>query len=140
MAAESGASDHREIIKSHPLFLQLSDDEITALADRCTERCLEDGERLIERGEFNYFLYLVTEGGAEVVLEDGFTASVGEGDVVGEISVSGMSSPVADVTAKGAMTVLAFPIDLIADLEMEHEDFAEKLRSIGSERIKETEF
>ncbi len=140
MAAESGASDHRTMILSHPLFQQLSDEEITALADRSTERKLEDGEKLIERGEFNYFLYLITGGSAEVLLEDGFTAPLGEGDLVGEISVSGMSSPVGDVTVKGGMSVLAFPIDLIADLEVEHEEFAEKLRAIASERIRETEF
>lgn len=137
MGDASGEKSHRDIISAHSVFEGLSDDELTALADRCTERQLDVDEKLIERGEFNYFLYLIIDGDAQVELEDGYTASLGAGDIVGEISVSGLSSPIADVIAKTEMHVLAFPIDLIADLTIEHDEFGEKLRAIGSDRMVE---
>lgn len=141
MADESGSGRaFREIIASHPVFQGLSNDRLNTLADSCEERRLAADEKLIELGEFNYFLYLLVDGEVKVVMEDGYSATLGEGDIVGEISVSGMSSPVADVIATGDVTALAFPIDLITDIVMEDEDFAEKLRSIGRERMQEDEF
>ena len=76
------------------------------------------------------------KGNLVAVVTDGEkVTSLQQGDVVGEISTSGLSSPVADVIAEVDVEVLGFPIEEINEVAFEYEDFAVLLREIGMQRI-----
>ena len=67
--------------------------------DECKVYTLEKNGLLIRQGEFNSNLYLIAKGYIHVVMDDQHVASLGVGDIVGEISASGISMPTADVVA-----------------------------------------
>lgn len=132
---QEGNKDIEEILAGHPLFQMLSDDAREDLVSKSDFTSLKQGDKLIEQGEFNYHLYLIREGVASVIMHDETVGELQAGDVAGEISTSGLSTPVADVIAKTDLEVIAFPIEDINDIAFEHPEFSEKMREIGMERL-----
>ncbi len=125
----------KEILEKHGLFSLLSDVAQKKLLSHSTTILFKPEEKIITEGEFNEYLYLII-GGTVRIANAGETIATVEGHkIVGEISSSGMSSPVADVIADTDVTVIAFPLDVITDTGVEHHDFAEMLRKIGMERF-----
>jgi len=78
---------------------------------------------------------VLEEGEAHIVSEGRVLAEIGEGEIVGEISTTGMSHPVADVVAVDTVLAMAFPIELIGDLGLQYPAFAEQLRALGAKRL-----
>ncbi|MDX8403523.1 MAG: cyclic nucleotide-binding domain-containing protein [Mariprofundaceae bacterium] len=125
----------KEILGEHTLFSLLPDAAQDELLGHSTTLLFKPEEKLISEGEFNEYLYFII-GGTVKISNSGETIATVEGHkIVGEISSSGMSSPVADVIADTDVTVLAFPLNAITDISIEHSDFAEKLREIGMKRF-----
>lgn len=120
-----------KFVSRHQLFKLLPSHLRHYLADECKVYMLERNGLLIRQGEFNSNLYLIGRGFIHVVRDGHHLASLGEGDVVGEISTSGLSMPVADVVADSDVTAYAFPseqINLVAD---KCPPFKQKLNEIG---------
>ncbi len=125
----------KDILANHTLFSLLPDETQDKLLDQSKTVLFKPEEKLITEGEFNEFLYLIIGGSVRIASSDE-TITVIEGHkIVGEISSSGMSSPVADVIADSDVTVIAFPLNAITDVSIEYPDFAEKLREIGMKRF-----
>lgn len=124
-----------ELVLQNPVFRVLSEEALLDLLKHSELITFKPDEVMIREGDFNHFLYLLTQGTVHVVANDEILAELGVGDVVGEISTIGMSTPVADVIVVDAVKAIAFPIELIADLGLQHPDFAEQLRSLSAERI-----
>jgi len=121
-------------IGAHPLFATLPADGLDRLLSSAEGHRYALGDFLIQRDEFNPYLFLITAGGVEVRFESGEKVGLGIGAVVGEISVSGMSFPVADVVAAGDASAIRFPIETVTDLVVAYPDFGEALRAIGTSR------
>ncbi len=128
-------AEHLHTMQEHVLFSKLPEPVLQRLHAKGHTESFAEGDALINQGEFNYFLFLIVSGAVSVVTDSEKVALLQQGDVVGEISTSGLSSPVADVIAKEGVQVLAFPIDEISEIAFEHEAFADTLRHIGMHRI-----
>lgn len=127
-------AEHLQAMQSHVLFSKLPEQILQHLhADGYTETFVK-GDALITQGEFNYSLFLILSGVVSVVTDGAKVTSLQQGDVVGEISTSGLSAPVADVIAEEDVQVLAFPIGEINEIAFEYEAFAETLRQIAMHR------
>ncbi|MDQ7010850.1 MAG: cyclic nucleotide-binding domain-containing protein [Mariprofundaceae bacterium] len=131
---EDSRENLNRLASGHTLFQTLPEKERQVLSEKCTVMELEPGAALIKQGEFNYHLYLIAKGEVDVVTDGESIASLKEGDVVGEISASGMSMPVADVIAKTRLLAFAFPVDLVNALAMTYPKFAARMHEIGMRR------
>lgn len=124
-----------ELVLQNPIFRMLSEEALLNLLSHSKLKIFHPDELVIQEGDFNHFLYLLTQGTVHVIANDEILAGLGVGDVVGEISALGMSTPVADVLAVDTVKAIAFPIERINDLGLEYPEFAEQLRTLSSERI-----
>ena len=125
---------HRYILQN-PIFRTLPLGPLSELLAQGREQSFAPGQALIREGEFNHFLYVLEEGGAHIISGGKVVATIEEGEIVGEISATGMSHPVADVVATDAVLATAFPIELVGDLGLQYPAFAEQLRELGTRRI-----
>lgn len=91
-------SDHSD----HPLFRYFDDDERTIVEGIGRVIELEEGESLIRAGDRDTRLYTVEQGVLEIFASGGnVLASVGPGDVLGEVSFIDDSPRSASVRAAG---------------------------------------
>ncbi|MFQ5581796.1 MAG: cyclic nucleotide-binding domain-containing protein [Mariprofundaceae bacterium] len=135
MTKDKAASGNlASIMASHALFETLPEEARKSLIEKSNTVTLAPGEKLIEEGEFNYHLYLLTRGSVHIETGDETIATLKAGDVVGEISTTGLSTPVANVIAETVIEAVAFPIENISEIAFEHPAFAEKMREIGMQR------
>ncbi|HKI59510.1 MAG TPA: hypothetical protein VKA23_00620, partial [Mariprofundaceae bacterium] len=57
------------------------------------------------------------------------------GDIAGEISMSGISPPIASVIARSEVESVAFPSSAIAQAILEHPEFGRSLKQSAIQRI-----
>lgn len=136
MQTESSCDELSNLVSGHTLFSSLPEDVCNNLAEQCSTMELDDGAVLIKQGEFNYYLFLIAKGEVDVVRNGEVIATMQAGDIVGEVSISGLGLPVADVVAKNGVLAFAFPVDAINAMATAHPPFAEKLREIGMRNVK----
>lgn len=123
------------LVEAHPLFQMLSDDLRNNLIANSSLVTLPPKELLIKENEFNHHLYLLIKGTARVVMNGTEVSKLSDGDIVGEISASGLSTPIANVIAETALEAIAFPIETVNDAALVNPAFAEELRKIGMKRV-----
>jgi len=123
-------------VSKHQLFKVLPAHLRHYLADECRVYTLEKKGLLIRQGEFNSNLYLIGSGFIHVVMDGHHVASLGEGDIVGELSSSGISMPTADVVADSSVIAYAFPAEHINRVATKSPTFKKRLREIGMLRLK----
>jgi CRP-like cAMP-binding protein len=90
---------------SIPLFADLSEQEAKRLAAFATEMSVPAGETLVRTGEFSTELIAIEEGTADVVRDGARIASLGVGDVLGEIGMLRREPRNADVVATSPMRI-----------------------------------
>jgi len=103
-----------------PLFADLPEDEVAAVAGVVFEIEIPSGQALAAEGHMGHSLFAVESGTADVVMEGATVRTIGTGDVVGEIAV--YASPpdpfaapeVADGGLRTASVVATSPMRLIA--------------------------
>jgi signal-transduction protein with cAMP-binding, CBS, and nucleotidyltransferase domain len=133
---EQNMSDSvKGIFEKHSLFSLLPDDTQTKLIDLGEIKHYKAEEKLITEGEFNQNLFLILDGTVRISNSGETIATLVGNRIVGEISSSGMSSPVADVIADSEVKVIAFSVNVITDYSIEYPDFGEQLRHIGMNRF-----
>lgn len=93
------------------------------------------GEILIQEDEENLQLYFILNGEAIVKMNGTVVGELEAGDVAGEISVSGISTPIATVIARTDIEVIAFPADSINRTIEKHPEFGRRLRQAAIRRI-----
>jgi len=124
-----------ERLISHTLFKSLSKKSMAALTDVAEIRHYKPEEALIEEGQFNDRLFLLVKGSVRVESEDaGLIGSLKPDSIIGEISTSGMSLPVATVTADEDVEVITLPIEVVSEIAFEEDAFANGLRALGMHR------
>lgn len=126
-------------VSKHQLFKLLPAHLRHYLVDECRVYTLEKKGLLIRQGEFNSNLYMIGSGFIHVVMDGRYVASLGEGDIVGELSTSGISMPVADVVADSNVTAYAFPAEHINLVAAKSPEFKKRLREIGMLRKRNSE-
>jgi CRP-like cAMP-binding protein len=93
-------------LKAIPLFSQLSDEEAKRLAAFATETSVADGQILMKQGDYSTELIAIEEGTADVICDGKKIASLGKGDLIGEMGLLSRDPRSADVIATSPMMVL----------------------------------
>jgi CRP/FNR family transcriptional regulator, cyclic AMP receptor protein len=93
-------------LKAIPLFSQLSDQEAHRLAAFATETSLAEGQILMKQGDYSTELIAIEEGTADVLRDGQKIASLGDGDLIGEMGLLSREPRNADVIATSPMRVI----------------------------------
>lgn len=121
-------------LKKVPLLEQLSEMELSTLADSLAEEKFNDGDTIFKQGDDGDFFYVVKEGVAICSQKDAagqskIVATLNEGDYFGEIALLTAKARQATVAAQGPLAVLSLdratftrvmgPLDAIMQRNME---------------------
>jgi CRP-like cAMP-binding protein len=93
-------------LKAIPLFSHLGDDEAKRLAAFATETSVAEGQILMKEGDYSTELIAIEEGSADVLKGGDKLASLGEGDLIGEMGLLSREPRNADVIATSPMRVI----------------------------------
>src|SRR5579884_1777403 len=89
-----------------PLFSQLSETEAKRLATFANETSIAEGQILMKEGDYSTELIAIEEGTADVLKNGERIASVGPGDLIGEMGLLAREPRNADVVATSPMLVI----------------------------------
>ena len=118
-------------LKAIPLFSHLSDDEAHRLAAFATETSIADGQILMKQGDYSTELIAIEEGSADVLRDGEKIASLGEGDLIGEMGLLSREPRNADVIATSPMRVIKLTHWEIRRMS---EDTLDRIKEIVNER------
>ena len=121
-------------LKKIDVFSSLGDEELEQLAQIAEETTVSEGDKLTKKGAHSYQLFAIESGEVEVKRDDDVVATLGSGDVVGEVGVVGRGLRNADVIAKDEVKAIFFTQDRVKQMRRENPDVAEKLDQIVEER------
>jgi cAMP-dependent protein kinase regulator len=93
-------------LKEIPIFSNLSDDEAKRLAAFATETSVAEGQILMKQGDYSTELIGIQEGTADVIRDGDKIASLGQGDLIGEMGLLEREPRNADVIATSPMRVM----------------------------------
>jgi CPA1 family monovalent cation:H+ antiporter len=112
-----------------PVFADLPERELDAIAAAATEVERGPGEALTTEGEFGHCVFAIESGAAEISVDGSRVGEVGPGDVLGEIAVLASGRRTASVVATSPLRALSlFKRDVWA-LEREAPEAARRLRA-----------
>jgi CRP/FNR family cyclic AMP-dependent transcriptional regulator len=89
-----------------PLFSGLSPEEARRLAAFATETSVSEGQILMKEGDFSTELIAIEEGTADVIKGGTQIATLGAGDLIGEMGLLSREQRSADVVATSPMLVI----------------------------------
>src|SRR5512135_3928430 len=92
-------------LKAIPLFSHLSQEEAHRLAAFATETSLAEGQILMKQVDYSTELIAIEEGTADVLRDGEKIASLGAGDLIGEMGLLSREPRNADVIATSPMRV-----------------------------------
>ncbi len=95
-----------EYLKTIPLFSSLSEKALETVSVFATETSVSAGKRLVHEGDYSYDLIVIESGTADVIKDGEVVASLGPGDVFGEIGMLTGSKRTADVVATSSMRLI----------------------------------
>ncbi len=93
-------------LKAIPLFSELSEAEAKRLAAFANETSIAEGQILMKEGDYSTELIGIEEGTADVIKAGAKVASLGPGDLIGEMGLLNREPRNADVIATSPMMVL----------------------------------
>ena len=89
-----------------PIFSELSSQEANRLATFATETSAAEGQILMKEGDYSVELIAIEEGTAEVLQNGDKVASLGPGDLIGEMGLLEHRPRNADVIASSPMRLI----------------------------------
>ena len=116
-----------------PIFSHLSDEEAKRLAAFATETSVADGQILMKQGDYSVELIAIEEGTADVLRDGKKIASLGKGDLIGEIGLFERRPRNADVIATSPMRVLKLTHWEIRRMS---DDTVDRIRKVIEERTR----
>jgi CRP/FNR family transcriptional regulator, cyclic AMP receptor protein len=122
-----------------PLFGELDHHDLSTIARWAREVHVAEGDPLIEQDELPYELFVIEEGTAEVVHDGAPVATLGPGDVVGEMGLLQLRRRWATVRATSPVRAIALDTDDLAQLADQMPEVAAHMREIMSRRERDNE-
>lgn len=100
-----------QFLSNIELFNGLTEQDLTEVAQVCSERTLRAGEDLVKQGEPGDDLYIITNGYVEVAVDERpqerkIIVSLGEGQIIGEMSLLDQGLRSATVQARSDPTIV----------------------------------
>jgi CRP/FNR family cyclic AMP-dependent transcriptional regulator len=95
-----------EHLKTIPLFSSLSEKALDTVAVFASETSVSAGKRLVHEGDYSYDLIVIESGTADVTKDGEVIASLGPGDVFGEMGMLTGGKRTADVVATSPMRLI----------------------------------
>ena len=89
-----------ELIKSVPLFSDLSPKEIDQIAKSFKERIFSPGDQITEEGKGGVGFFVIESGTAKILVHDEVRGQYGPGDYFGEIALIDAGTRSATITAE----------------------------------------
>jgi len=89
-----------------PLFSHLSDEEARRLSAFATETSAAEGQILMKQGDYAVELIAIEEGTADIIQDGKKIASLGPGDLIGEMALFNHEPRNADAIATSPMRLL----------------------------------
>lgn len=121
-------------LQAIPLFADLEQDDLAAVAAAASELSAEKGQTLVNAGEFGHALYAIEAGTATVRADGAVLRTLQAGDVFGEIAVVASGRRTASVVATSPVRLIVlFKRDVWA-LEQRSPKAAARLRSLIADR------
>jgi len=93
------------------------------------------GHRLTHEGARGYAFYLLSEGGADVVIAGSVVRTLGPGDFFGEIAMLGDGRQTATVVTTGPSVVLTMFGTRFRELQLAHPDVAAAIEATAKARL-----
>ena len=120
-------------LKAIPLFSQLSDEEANRLAAFATETSAAEGQILMKEGDYSVELIAIEEGTADIIQDGKKVASLGPGDLIGEMALFNREPRNADVIATSPMRLLKLTHWEIRRMS---DETIERIREVVDQRAK----
>jgi CRP-like cAMP-binding protein len=120
-------------LKAIPIFADLSDEEAHRLSAFATEQSMAEGQILMKQGDYSVELIAIEEGSADVIRDGQRIASLGKGDLIGEMGLFERRPRNADVIATSPMRVIKLTHWEIRRMS---DDTIERIRQVIEERQK----
>lgn len=95
-----------ENLKAVPVFSELTDEELRRIATFANEDSASTGDTLLREGDYSNEMIAIESGTADVMRDGETVASVGPGDVVGELGVLEKGMRNASVVATSSMRLI----------------------------------
>jgi CRP-like cAMP-binding protein len=122
-------------LASIPLFSHLDEADLTSAAGAAAEVEAAEGQEIVTEGDFGYALYAIESGTAVVTTDGAQVATLGPGDVFGEMALLASGRRTATVTSTSPMRLIAlFKRDVWA-LERQRPETAARLRELIADRL-----
>ena len=121
-------------LRRQPVLLDLDEHDRSQLARWVEEVRAPAGDVLIEQGSMPYELFLIESGTVDVIRDEERIATLGPGDVVGEVALLARQRRMATVRAVTDVIALALPADAVQQVTTEMPEFADQLRALVAAR------
>jgi CRP/FNR family transcriptional regulator, cyclic AMP receptor protein len=120
-------------LKAIPLFSHLSDEEANRLAAFATETSAAEGQILMKQGDYAVELIAIEEGTADIIQDGKKIASLGPGDLIGEMALFNHEPRNADAIATSPMRLLKLTHWEIRRMS---DETVERIREVVDQRAK----
>jgi CRP/FNR family transcriptional regulator, cyclic AMP receptor protein len=117
-----------------PLFDGLDEEALRTVSKAAQEVSVQEGAELVREGDYSYDLSIIDEGQAEVVHDGQVVATLGPGDVFGEIGVVRKGLRNATVHAATPMRLLTLTGWDLRRLRGRIPQLEERVSALASER------
>jgi CRP/FNR family cyclic AMP-dependent transcriptional regulator len=128
-----------ERLRELVLFGELDHHDLAQLARWVREVEFPAGHVLFEQGAMPSDLFILEEGSVRVIRDGEQVATLGPGDVVGEMALLKLERRWASVAAIGHLRAVALGADDLASMSEEMPELADRLREIMLRRQRDNE-
>jgi CRP-like cAMP-binding protein len=138
-AAHEGDAVDIERLRKIPMFGELDHYDLAILARWVNEIEVREGDVIVEQGSIPHDLFVIEEGTAEVTRDGKPIATLGPGEVLGEMGLLRLKRRSATVRATTSLRAVSLNADHLAAMSEEMPELAERLREIMARREREDE-
>lgn len=123
-----------EVLRKNPLFDEISGRTIYNIISKSRVQTFKKGETIIREGDAPSDLYIIKEGLANVKVGESKLATLGKGEIFGEIAIIKGIRRTATVMAAEDSTVLALPAERFWEIVKDDVIFGAMLEKISEAR------
>jgi len=118
------------------LFADLDESTLDELRASSHFMGAHPGLRVITEGDTGFQLYVILSGEAEVRKGDAVMASLGQGDVFGEMSILSDRHRNADVVATSVMSMMSMTASAFREISQAHPEIERRIRQLAETRLR----